>query len=177
MEGAADNRSRLIVLVVLLVALVVGVVLVTAGGGDDEGGGEVSTDLSAKPEVPVPEGDPPTELEVIDVVEGDGAEAAAGDTVSVQYVGVNYSNGQEFDASWDTGQPFEFQLGAGQVIPGWDEGVAGMKVGGRRELIIPPELGYGAQGQPPDIPPNETLVFVIDLLDVQAGGQGGGGGQ
>jgi peptidylprolyl isomerase len=167
MEGAANNRSRLVVLVVLLVALVVGVVVIAAGGDDDGGGGEVSTDLSSKPEVPVPEGDPPTELETIDVVEGDGAEAQTGDTVSMQYVGVNYSNGQEFDASWDSGQPFEFQLGSGQVIPGWDEGIPGMKVGGRRELIIPPDLAYGPQGQPPDIGPNETLIFVVDLLEVR----------
>ncbi|MGZ5357079.1 MAG: FKBP-type peptidyl-prolyl cis-trans isomerase, partial [Solirubrobacterales bacterium] len=96
----------------------------------------------------------------------DGAEAKSGDTVSVNYVGVLYENGEEFDASFDTGQPFEFQLGAGNVIPGWDQGVEGMKVGGRRQLIIPPELAYGAQGSPPDIPPNSTLVFVIDLLSV-----------
>ncbi len=167
-------QSRLIVLIVLLVALVTAVVIAAVGGGDDEGSGSISTDLSAKPEVPVPEGDPPAELEINDVVVGDGPEAAEGDSVTVQYVGVNYSNGQQFDASWDSGQPFDFELGAGSVIPGWDEGVAGMKVGGRRELVIPPDLGYGAQGQPPDIPPNETLVFVIDLLDVQSGGGGGG---
>ena len=146
----------------------VAVVLVTAGGGDDEASASISTDLSTKPEVPVPDGEPPTELETVDVVEGDGPEAQSGDTVNVQYVGVNYSNGEQFDASWDAGQPFEFQLGGGSVIPGWDEGVVGMKVGGRRELIIPPDLGYGAQGRPPDIPPNETLIFVIDLLDVQS---------
>jgi peptidylprolyl isomerase len=176
MDDAANKRNRLIVLVVLVVALVVAVVVVTAGGDDDDGGStEISTDLSSKPDVPIPDGEPPTELDIIDVVEGDGAEAKAGDTVSVQYVGVNYSNGQQFDASWDSGQPFEFELGAGSVIPGWDQGVEGMKVGGRRELIIPPDLGYGAQGQPPDIPPNETLVFVIDLLDVQPGAAAGGG--
>ena len=167
-------QSRLIVLIVLLVALVTAIVIAAVGGGDDEGSGSISTDLSAKPEVPVPEGDPPAELEINDVVVGDGPEAAEGDSVTVQYVGVNYSNGQQFDASWDSGQPFDFELGAGSVIPGWDEGVVGMKVGGRRELVIPPDLGYGAQGQPPDIPPNETLVFVIDLLDVQSGGGGGG---
>ncbi|MGZ5330770.1 MAG: FKBP-type peptidyl-prolyl cis-trans isomerase [Solirubrobacterales bacterium] len=103
---------------------------------------------------------------VEDIEEGDGAEAKSGDTVSVNYVGVLYENGEEFDASFNTGQPFEFQLGAGNVIPGWDQGVEGMKVGGRRQLIIPPELAYGAQGSPPDIPPNSTLVFVIDLLSV-----------
>jgi peptidylprolyl isomerase len=167
-------QSRIVVLIVLLVGLVAAVVIVVATGGGDEGdgGGSVSTDLSTKPDVPVPEGEPPSELETTDVVEGDGPEAQAGDAVTVQYVGVNYSNGQQFDASWDSGQPFEFELGSGSVIPGWDEGVVGMKVGGRRQLVIPPDLGYGAAGQPPDIPPNETLVFVIDLLDVQAGGGG-----
>ena len=92
--------------------------------------------------------------------------------LTMQYVGVNYADGKQFDASWDNGQPFNFQLGSGQVIKGWDEGIAGMKVGGRRELIVPPDLGYGAQGQPPAIGPNETLVFVVDLLDVQPGGAG-----
>ena len=84
--------------------------------------------------------------------------------MTVQYVGVNYKTGKEFDASWDRGEPFSFTLGADQVIPGWDQGVAGMKVGGRRELIIPPQLGYGSTGEPPAIPPNETLIFVVDLL-------------
>jgi peptidylprolyl isomerase len=106
-------------------------------------------------------------------VEGDGPEAKAGDMLTMQYVGVNYADGKQFDASWDNGQPFNFQLGSGQVIKGWDEGIAGMKVGGRRELIVPPDLGYGPQGQPPAIGPNETLVFVVDLLDVQPGSAGG----
>jgi peptidylprolyl isomerase len=87
--------------------------------------------------------------------------------VSVQYVGVSYLNGRQFDASWDRGEPFAFQLGAGAVIPGWDEGVKGMNVGGRRMLVIPPDLAYGPQGSPPAIGPNETLVFVIDLLGVE----------
>jgi peptidylprolyl isomerase len=123
-------------------------------------------DTSKKPKVEVPDGAPPAGLQIEDIAEGDGETASAGDTVTVQYVGVNYSNGKQFDASWDRGQPFTFPLGAGQVIPGWDQGVAGMKVGGRRQLTIPPELGYGEQGQPPDIPPNETLIFVVDLLEV-----------
>ncbi len=157
--------SRIVVLVVLLVGLVAAVVIVAATGDDDSAsGGDV--DLSVKPDVELPDGQPPTELETEDIVVGDGAEAAEGDTVSVQYVGVNYSDGSEFDASWDTGEPFEFRLGTGSVIPGWDEGIPGMKVGGRRELVIPPDLAYGPQGQPPDIGPNETLIFVVDLLDV-----------
>jgi peptidylprolyl isomerase len=119
-----------------------------------------------KPKVTVPKGPPPKKLQVTDIETGSGATATAGDEVTVQYVGVNYKNGKEFDASWDRGEPFAFQLGAGMVIPGWDQGVEGMKVGGRRELIIPPELAYGPEGSPPAIGPNETLIFVIDLLEV-----------
>ena len=124
------------------------------------------TDTATKPKVTVPKGAPPTKLVIKDLKVGSGQAAKTGDTVSVQYVGVNYANGKQFDASWDRGQPFQFQLGAGMVIPGWDQGVAGMKPGGRRELIIPPDLAYGAQGAPPDIPPNATLVFVIDLISI-----------
>lgn len=120
-----------------------------------------------KPKVTVPSGPPPKQLEVKDIEEGSGAAAKAGDMVSVQYVGVSYESGEEFDASWDRGEPFPFQLGAGMVIPGWDQGVEGMKVGGRRELTIPPELAYGETGSPPAIGPNETLIFVIDLLAVE----------
>ena len=127
---------------------------------------EGNVDTSTKPEVKVPEGEPPVGLQIEDLKEGDGAVATPGSTVTVQYVGVSYSTGKQFDASWDSGQPFTFPLGQGQVIPGWDQGVAGMKVGGRRRLTIPPELGYGESGQPPDIAPNETLIFVVDLLEV-----------
>ncbi len=130
-------------------------------------GAAISTDLNKKPKVTVPAGAPPKELETTEIVEGDGAEAKSGDKVSVQYVGVGYKSGEEFDSSWSRGaEPFTFTLGAGEVIPGWDQGVAGMKEGGRRELIIPPELAYGAAGAPPSIGPNETLIFVIDLLEV-----------
>ena len=160
-------QSRIVVLIVLVVGLVAAVVLTQVGGDDEDSGGGGDIDTSTKPVVEVPDGPPPTELETTDLVEGDGPEAAAGDTVSVQYVGVNYSDGSEFDSSWETGQPFEFEVGAGGVIPGWDEGIPGMKVGGRRELVIPPDLGYGEAGQPPDIGPNETLVFVVDLVDVK----------
>ena len=89
--------------------------------------------------------------------------------MTMEYVGVSYSNGEEFDSSWERHEPFAFQLGSGQVIPGWDQGIPGMKVGGRRELIIPPDLAYGESGSPPDIGPNETLIFIVDLKDVQAG--------
>jgi peptidylprolyl isomerase len=127
----------------------------------------ISKDLSAKPQVTKPEGTPPAELQKTDIVEGKGKAAKPGDTVSVQYVGNSWSTGAQFDASWDRGgEPFEFPLGAGQVIPGWDEGVAGMKPGGRRLLVIPPDLAYGAQSPSPDIAPNETLIFVVDLKKV-----------
>ena len=124
---------------------------------------QVTDDAEEKPSIPPGQGEPPSELVSVDITEGDGRAAKVGDNVTVQYVGVNWSNGAEFDASWDRGEPFEFTLGSGNVIAGWDEGVEGMKVGGRRELVIPPALGYGAAGAPPAIPPNETLVFVVDL--------------
>jgi peptidylprolyl isomerase len=124
------------------------------------------TPAATKPKVTVPSGPPPKKLEIKDLKQGTGPAAKAGDPLTVQYVGVTYANGKQFDASWDRGQPFQFQLGAGNVIPGWDQGLVGMKAGGRRELIIPPDLGYGAQGAPPDIPPNATLIFVIDLEQI-----------
>ena len=141
---------------------------------DDESAGSSTTetqqtadvDTTKKPKVEVPEGQPPAGLKIEDLKVGDGPTAQTGDSATVQYVGVSYSTGEEFDASWDSGQPFTFTIGAGEVIPGWDQGVAGMKVGGRRELTIPPELGYGEQGQPPAIAPNETLIFVVDLVGV-----------
>jgi peptidylprolyl isomerase len=119
-----------------------------------------------RPEIDFPEGDPPADLEVTDISVGDGAEAQPGSTVSVHYVGVAHSTGEEFDASWNRGQPFDFPLGAGKVIKGWDQGVAGMKVGGRRKLVIPPHLGYGDRGAGRSIRPGETLIFVVDLLSV-----------
>jgi peptidylprolyl isomerase len=148
--------------------------LAAFGCGDDDDSSTTASDTAAaetgaateektKPKVTVPKGAPPTQLEIEDIEEGSGPEAKKGDEVSVQYVGVNYKNGKEFDSSWSRSEPFTFQLGAGMVIPGWDQGVEGMKVGGRRELIIPPNLAYGPEGAPPAIGPNETLVFVIDL--------------
>jgi len=120
--------------------------------------------LSKEPKVTPPTGPPPTKLEIKDLIVGNGAEAAAGQTVSVNYVGVLFKGGKEFDASWKRKEPLTFPLGKGQVIAGWDKGVAGMKVGGRRELVIPAALGYGAKGSPPTIPPEAALVFVVDLL-------------
>ena len=168
------KRDQLIFLGILLAGAIIAVIVVVATGGDDDGGGEAAA-TDTKPEIEVPEGDPPKELESEDLVEGDGTEAQPGDTVTVEYVGVAYSNGKEFDSSWERTEPFSFQVGSGQVIPGWDQGIPGMKVGGRRELIIPPDLAYGKEGAPPDIGPNETLIFVVDLEDVQAGAAPPGG--
>jgi peptidylprolyl isomerase len=186
--AARAQRRRRLVTAAVVAAAVFAVLVLLAGGGDDDGDDDpvaagdtaaqpqqqeqegeeegADVDLSDKPAVEVPEGEPPGELVVEDVEEGDGEVAEAGDTVEVHYVGVSYSTGEEFDASWDRGDTFPFELGAGQVIPGWDQGVEGMRVGGQRRLVIPPELAYGEEGRPPAIAPNETLVFVVDLVDV-----------
>ena len=119
-----------------------------------------------KPEIEFPGAEPPADLVIVDVTEGDGAEATSGSTVSVHYVGVAHSTGEEFDASYNRGTPLQFRIGVGQVIQGWDQGVEGMKVGGRRQLVIPPHLGYGDRGAGGVIKPGETLIFVVDLLDV-----------
>lgn len=146
--------------------------LAFAGCGSDSsstGSTAASTEsIKTKPKVTIPDGEPPDELETVDLIEGDGKEAVSGRPVTVEYVGINYKTGKEFDSSWGAGgNPTTFGLGFGAVIPGWEQGVEGMKVGGRRELIIPPELAYGTTGRPPAIPPNETLVFVIDLVAVK----------
>jgi peptidylprolyl isomerase len=151
-----------------------------ACGGDEEVQQETETtetsaaaaaealeDTTVKPEIPIPAGSPPRGLEKEDIVKGKGPAARAGDNVVVHYVGVSFSTGDEFDASWNTGQPFPFPLGGAQVIKGWDQGVVGMRKGGRRKLTIPPRLAYGAEGFPPAIGPNETLVFVVDLIEIQ----------
>jgi len=119
-----------------------------------------------KPEIDFPDFDPPTDLVVTEITEGSGDEAAAGSNVSVHYVGVAHSTGEEFDASYNRGAPLQFRLGVGQVIAGWDQGVQGMKVGGRRQLVIPPHLGYGDRGAGAVIKPGETLIFVVDLIGV-----------
>jgi len=150
------------------------------GGGKQEAGGggaqpvqgltlpPESSDINVKPVIPKPSGAPPTALQSRDVVSGNGKTAEAGDELSVQYVGVSWSTGQEFDSSWSRNkEAFKFPLAQGMVIPGWDQGLVGMQVGGRRQLVIPPDQAYGPQGQPPAIGPNETLVFVIDLEKVK----------
>lgn len=120
-----------------------------------------------KPEIDFPEGDAPADLVVEDLIEGDGREARAGDTVRAHYVGVAHSTGEEFDSSWNRGEPLAFRLGVGMVIPGWDKGIDGMKVGGRRKLTIPSHLAYGERGAGAAIKPGETLIFVVDLDDVR----------
>jgi peptidylprolyl isomerase len=124
------------------------------------------TDRS-KPAITIPEGEPPAELEIVDEIEGDGDEATIGKRVIVHYAGVAWSTGKEFDASWNRGETFDFRLGAREVIEGWDRGVKGMKVGGRRRLTIPADLGYGSRGAGGVIKGGETLVFVVDLVAVR----------
>jgi peptidylprolyl isomerase len=163
----------------LLLLLVLGLALAGCGG-DDEGESAATpspkakatataanTDLSKKPVVTVPDELPPDEIQTRDIVKGKGPKARKGDTVSMQYVGLTWSTSVEFDASWDRGEPYTFELGAGKVIPGWDQGIVGMQKGGRRELTIPADLAYGAQGSPPNIGPNECLRFIVDLVDLK----------
>jgi peptidylprolyl isomerase len=165
----------------LLLVLLLGAAVAACGGDDDPGAEAAATpeptaapanideiaagitkNTKKKPKIVTPEGDPPAELLTRDIVTGKGPKAKPGDRLTMDYVGVSWSNGQQFDASWDHGQQFPFQLGAQMVIPGWDEGMVGMREGGRRLLVIPPDLGYGPQGSGP-IGPNETLVFAVDL--------------
>ena len=152
----------------VVLAAVVIIVVVSQGGGDEgggSGGATASDNVGEAPEIEVPDA-PATELVTDDIVEGDGAEAKAGDEVEVEYAGVAQSTGTEFDSSFERDEPFTFGLGAGEVIPGWDEGIVGMKEGGRRLLVIPGDQAYGPTGQPPDIGPDETLVFAVDLIKV-----------
>lgn len=158
----------------MIILLCVG--LLVAGCGDDDSSSNQDSgespaaaeqDTALKPEVKVPAGAPPKQLQEKDLVEGSGPEAKAGDKVTVDYVGVGYGSGEQFDASWDAGEAFTFTLGAGEVIEGWDQGIVGMKAEGRRELTIPPDLAYGPTGSPPAIGPNETLIFVVDLRRIE----------
>ena len=174
---------------VLLLIAVVAVMALTACGDDDSGGSsggstnqadtqqdatqtqttppeDTLKNTAIRPVIPKPTGAPPRRLVKQDIVKGKGPAAKPGDTVLVNYVGVNFSNGEEFDSSWDSGAPFPVQIGVTSVIEGWTKGLVGIREGGRRMLTIPPEMGYGAQGYPPDIPPNETLVFVVDAVSV-----------
>jgi peptidylprolyl isomerase len=123
--------------------------------------------VTDKPEIEFPEGPPPGDLQVVDIVEGAGDEAGPGSVVDVHYVGVAYSTGEEFDASYNRGEPLQFPLGTGTVIAGWDQGVSGMRVGGRRRLVVPPHLAYGDRGAGGVIAPGETLIFVVDLVGVR----------
>ena len=168
---------------ILLACLLLSLLVASCGDDDDESAatpepaatataeaaGEVdasaiSKDLAEKPKVAKPAGTPPAELVKQDVVKGKGPAAKPGDVVSMQYAGWSWSTGTEFDSSWSRNrEPFQFQLGAQMVIPGWDQGIAGMKNGGRRLLVNPPDLAYGEQGSPPAIGPSETLIFVVDL--------------
>lgn len=132
----------------------------TAGDEEDD-----VSDLT-RPVVEVPEGPAPAELVIEDQVIGDGAEATSGSDIAAHYVGVSHATGVQFDASWDRGVPLKFRLGTGRVIQGWDDGIAGMRVGGRRRLTIPAHLAYGDRGAAGVIKPGETLVFVVDLVSV-----------
>lgn len=175
MEQGRDSRWLILGVFALLAAGIVAAVLIgRAGGGGSkkevscqEPPGPVATSAKkTKPKVEVPDCSPPEDLVINELERGTGREARAGDKVSVQYVGVNFEDGEEFDSSWSRNEPFSFTLGNSEVIQGWDQGVEGMKVGGRRELIIPPDLAYGEAGSQPSIGPNETLVFVVDLVAV-----------
>lgn len=160
-----------------MIVVCVALVAPGCGGGDSStkstGASEAPTTVAVdgsektKPKVTVPKGPPPKKLEIKDLEVGSGAEAKAGDEPTVHYVGVTYKDGKEFVSSWRQQEPMTFPLGEELVIRGWDQAVEGMKVGGRRELIIPPQLAYGQKGAPPTIGPNETLLYVIDLLAVK----------
>ena len=155
-------------LLVLPLALVLAVAACSSSGTSNVGASGSSSSAAplTKPTVTLP-ATAPTALQVNDLIVGTGATATVGSHVTVNYVGVSFTTKQQFDASWDRNTTFDFVLGKGEVIKGWDQGVAGMKVGGRRQLVIPPSLGYGASGSPPAIPPNDTLVFVVDLVAVR----------
>ena len=169
-------RRRRVIMAVVVAAIVVGLIALVAvvGGGDEDGDqasdpGTTTTEATPapeKPEVTIPEGPAPTTLQSTDLTVGDGEEAQTGDTLTVHYVGKIYATGDEFDSSYD-GEAIQVQLLAPGIIEGWAQGLVGVREGGRRQLVVPPDLGYGPEGDPPTIPPNSTLVFVIDVLDVE----------
>lgn len=168
-----DRRIQILIGFAAILAIAVVAVVVGQSGGDDDGGGGgggggcTAEGSGEKPAVEVPEGDPPAELVSEDLEVGDGREAKEGDSITVDYVGVLYDDCSQFDASFDSGQPATFDLVQGGLIDGWVQGIPGMKEGGRRQLVIPADLAYGEAGQPPDIPPDAALVFVIDLISVK----------
>ncbi len=175
MEQAPDRRWIILAVFALVAVGIVAGILISRVGGDDSPkesscqtppGPTATAAKKTKPTVEVPDCTPPTTLVVNELEKGTGATAKSGDEVTVQYVGVGFESGEEFDASWGR-EPFTFPLGGGKVIPGWDQGIEGMKVGGRSELIIPSDLAYGETGSPPAIGSNETLIFVVDLLSVK----------
>jgi peptidylprolyl isomerase len=161
----------------LLILLLLVLALAGCGGGEGESAATATatpkatatpdnTDVSKKPTVTVPDELPPDALQIEDIVKGKGPAAKKGDKVSVQYVGLTWSTSVEFDSSWDRGKPFTLTLGEGGVIEGWDKGIPGMRKGGRRQLTIPAEMAYAAQGSPPNIGPNECLRFIIDMVKI-----------
>jgi FKBP-type peptidyl-prolyl cis-trans isomerase len=162
---------------ILIILLCVGPLLGGCGGGESSSQtGDSSTSAKAdgaaastesKPKVEVPSGPPPKKLVEKELVEGSGPAAGNGDEITFNYTAVDYETGKQIGSSWGTGQPYDVKLGSGKIIPGWDRGMRGMKVGGRRELIVPPRLAYGATGIPPTIPSDATLVFVVDLLSIK----------
>jgi peptidylprolyl isomerase len=152
--------------IAFLAVLIAAIALVACGDDEDPPPPQDPlTDTSVKPVIPRPSGSPPDKLQVEDIVKGKGRAAKKGDTVTLDYVGTAFSTGEEFGSSWEGQALPPFVLGTGSVIKGWDQGIAGMRVGGRRKLVIPPELAYGTQGQGP-IGPNETLIFVVDLTAI-----------
>ena len=181
-----QRRKRITQIVGITVVVLVLALLVSVFAGDDDDATDVASDdtttttvpavecgtsdagevdTATKPEITIPEGEPPSELECTDLVVGDGDEVALGDTIEVHYVGVKHSDGSQFDASWDGGEPATFSLTEGSLIKGWTDGIPGMKAGGRRELVIPPDLAYGPAGSGHELA-GETLVFVVDVISV-----------
>ena len=162
--GGRDPKVVFLAGAVAILAVVIGAVLIFGGTSEVD-----NTDLSTKPVIEAGEGDPPTEVVTEDIVEGKGPGAKEGDTLTVQYVGALFDTAEEFDASWERSEPFEVTLGEGQVIQGWEQGLIGMKAGGRREIVIPSDLGYGSTGSPPTIPPDAALIFIVDLEKIAPG--------